>query len=203
MVNDAVGEYIDLADIYYRLAELDMARKTYTTALRLAQQGGANRAWSIKLMRRMADIDMQRLDWRQALRIFEQLRTLEPDDATIRKSLVELYIRLGQLPQATVEMDGYLAHLHSSGRGGEAIPFLEELVNENPKQGLLRRALAEEYRLTKRVPEAVTQLDALGNLLLNADDREGAIQTMETILAMNPPNMESYKTMLAKIKSAA
>ena len=38
-VDDAISEYIDLADIYYRLAELDMARKTYTTALRLAQQG--------------------------------------------------------------------------------------------------------------------------------------------------------------------
>ena len=203
MVKDAVGEYIDLADIYYRLAELDMARKTYTIALRLAQQGGANRAWSVKLMRRMADIDMQRLDLRQALRIFEQLRTLEPDDVTTRKSLVELYIRLGQLPQVTTELDGYLTHLQSSGRGGEAIPFLEELVNENPKQSLLRRALAEEYRRAKRVPDAVTQLDALGNLLLNASDREGAIQAIETILAMNPPNMESYKTMLTKIKSAA
>jgi tetratricopeptide (TPR) repeat protein len=42
MVDEAVGEYIELGDIYYRLAELDQARKTYTTALRLAQQGGAN-----------------------------------------------------------------------------------------------------------------------------------------------------------------
>ena len=41
-------------------------------------------------MRRMADIDMQRLDWRQALRIYEQLRTLEPDDPSVRKSLIEL-----------------------------------------------------------------------------------------------------------------
>jgi len=31
-VDEAIGEYLDLADIYYRLAELDMARKTYTTA---------------------------------------------------------------------------------------------------------------------------------------------------------------------------
>ncbi len=44
MVSEAIGEYIDLADIYYRLAELDMARKTYATALHLAQQGGADRA---------------------------------------------------------------------------------------------------------------------------------------------------------------
>jgi len=38
------------------LAELDMARKTYTTALRLAQQGGANRTWSVKLLQRYGRI---------------------------------------------------------------------------------------------------------------------------------------------------
>ncbi len=201
LVDEAIGEYIDLADIYYHLAELDMARKTYTTALRLAQQNGANRAWSIELMRRMADIDMQRLDWRQALRIFEQLRTLEPDDTAVRKSLIDLNFRLAQFPQAAAELDGFLEYLQSSGRRGEAVPFLEELVGEIPKQGLLRRALAEEYRLADRIPDAVAQLDALGDILLNAGDREGAIQTIETIMAMNPPHLEVYKTMLAKIRS--
>ena len=53
-------------------------------------------------MRRMADIDMQRLDWRQALRIFEQLRTLELDDAATRKSLIDLNIRLNQPTQAAL-----------------------------------------------------------------------------------------------------
>jgi tetratricopeptide (TPR) repeat protein len=151
----------------------------------------------------MADIDMQRMDWRQALRIFEQIRTLEPDDITVRKSLIDLNIRLTQLPQATTELDGFLEHLQSSGRRGEAIPFLEELVSEDPKQGLLRRALAEEYRQAKRIPEAVAQLDALGAHLLTAGDREGAIQTIETIMSMNPPNMEAHKTLLAKLKSDA
>jgi len=203
MVDEAIGEYIDLAEIYYRLAELEMARKTYATALRLVQQGGANHAWSVKLMRRMVDIDMQRLDWRQALRIFEQIRTLEPDDITVRKSLIDLNVRLTQIPQATAELDSYLAHLQSSGRRGEAIPFLEELVNESPKQGILRRALAEEYRQAERIPEAVAQLDTLSDLLLNAGDRDGAIQTIETIMAMNPPNLEDYKTLLTKIRTEA
>jgi tetratricopeptide (TPR) repeat protein len=201
MVDEAIGEYMELANIYYRLAELDLARKTYTTALHLAQQDGANPSWSIKLMRRMVDIDMQRLDWRQALRIYEQLRILEPDDPGVRKSLIELNIHLSQLPQATTELDGFLTHLESTGRREEVIPFLEELVKENPKQGILRRALAEEYRQAERIPEAVTQLDGLGNLLLTAGDREGAIRVLETILALNPPNSKDYQSLLAKIKT--
>jgi tetratricopeptide (TPR) repeat protein len=203
MVDEAIGEYIELANIYYQLAELDMARETFTTALRLAQKDGANDAWSIKLMRRMADIDMQRLDWRQALRIFEQVRTLEPDDITVRKNLIELNIHLTQLPQAAAELDNFLAHLQSSGRRGEAIPFLEDLAKENPKQAILHRTLAEEYRQAERIPEAISQLGALGEVLLNTGDREGAIQAIETIMTMNPPNLGAYKTLLAKIKSEA
>jgi tetratricopeptide (TPR) repeat protein len=198
-VDEAIGEYLDLADIYYRLAELDMARKTYTTALRLAQQGGANRVWSVKLLQRMADIDMQHLDWRQALRVFEQLRTLEPNDISVRKNLIELNLRLDQKPQAIAEFENLLTHLDDTGRRSEAIPFLEELIQENPQQPVLQRALAEEYRQANRSSEAVTLLDSLGESLLKAGDREGAIQTIEAIIAMNPPNRANYQVLLARL----
>jgi tetratricopeptide (TPR) repeat protein len=201
LVDEAVSEYINLADIYYRLAELDMARKTFTTALSLAQQGGAQGAWSVKLMRRMADIDMQRLDWRQALRILEQIRTLEPNDVTIRKTLIDLNLRLAQVSQAIAELDAYLSYLQNSNRRKEAIPFLEELVNELPKQPILHLALAEEYRHARRIPDAVTQLETRHELLIAAGDREGAVQNLETILSMNPPHIEKYRSLLSKVKS--
>ena len=199
LVDEAIAEYLDLADIYYRLAELDMARKTYTTALRLAQQGGANRAWSVKLLQRMADIDMQHLDWRQALRVFEQLRTLEPDELSVRKNLIDLNIRLGQITQAVDELNNILTYLDSVNRRGEIIPLLEEMVNDSPQQILLRKALAEEYRRANRLTDAVGQLDALGENLLNAGDRKGATEAIEAIIAMNPPNQEDYQKLLAKI----
>ncbi len=200
-VDEAIGEYLDMADIYYRLAELDMARSTYTTALRLAQQGGANRAWSVKLLQRMADIDMQRLDWRQALRLFEQLRTLEPGDVQVRKNLLDLNLRMNQLPQAVDELEGYLTYLQSNKRRSEAIPFLEDLVKEFPQQPILCHALAEEYRQAGRIEDAIAQLDTLGEGLLNAGDREGAMQAIEAIIAMNPPNKADYQTLLTNVKS--
>jgi tetratricopeptide (TPR) repeat protein len=199
-VDEAIGEYLDLADIYYRLAELDMARKTYTIALRLAQQGNANPAWSVKLLQRMADIDMQHLDWRQALRVFEQIRTLEPNEITARKNLIDLNIRLNQESQASDELDNLLNFLDGAGRRREAIPFLEELISEMPQQPLFRRSLAEEYRRAGRTQDAVAQLDALGESLLNSGQRDGAIQAIEAIIALNPPNQASYKTLLSRIK---
>jgi tetratricopeptide (TPR) repeat protein len=199
-VDEAIGEYIQLADIYYRLAELDMARKTYTNALRLAQQANANQDWSVQILQRMVDIDMQHLDWRQALRLFEQIRTLRPEDASARKSLVDLNIRLDQPNQALAELDNYMAYLDSNGQRAEAIPFLEGLVQENPGQAILQRYLAEEYARAGWAREAIAQLDALGENLLQAGDRAGAIQTVEAIMAMNPSNLEDYRKLLQKLR---
>jgi len=200
--DEAINEYIDLADIYYRLAELDTARKTFTTALRLAQQSETTREWSIRILRRMADIDMQRLDWKQAMRVYEQLRTLAPDDIAIRKNLIDLNFRLNQINQAITELDGFLVHLDSSNRRGEALPLMESLVEESPNSPILMRYMAEEYRRAGRIQDAVGQLDAAGEILLDAKDTEGAIQALEAIIAMNPPNIDQYRVALQNMKAA-
>ena len=203
MVDEAVAEYIELANIYYRLAELDMARKTYTTALHLAQQDGASPSWSVKLMRRMVDIDMQRLDWRQALRIYEQLRTIEPDDTSVRKSLIELNIRLNQLPQATAELDRYLTHLESTGRRAEVIPFLEELIKEEPQAG--HPAAGTRRRISPGKPHPGSSHPVGRPWKHPADFRRPGgrhPRVLETILALNPPNSKDYQALLVKIKSS-
>src|SRR5512136_3371949 len=99
-----------------------MARKTYTTALRVVQQTNADRTWNVHILQRMADIDMQRLDWKQAVRVYEQIRTLRPDDHGARRQLLELYMRMGQEPQAITELDGFLTYLDSHHCLDQAVP---------------------------------------------------------------------------------
>jgi tetratricopeptide (TPR) repeat protein len=198
-VNDAVNEYLDLADIYYRLAELDMARKTYTTTLRLVQQANADRSWNVHILQRMADIDMQRLDWKQALRVFEQIRTLRPEDNTVRKSLVELNLRMARSEQALAELENYLTYLESNGKNKDAIAFLEDLLVEHGDQIPLRRALAALYQSAGRTADAISQLDSVGETLLNKGDRDGAISSINQILMMNPPNADAYRRLLTQI----
>jgi len=135
------------------------------------------------------------------MRVFEQLRTLEPEDISVRKNLIELNLRLAQQPQASAELGDLLTYLDGAGRRADAIPLLEELVNDNPQQDFLRRALAEEYRQAKRIMDAVSQLDTLGESLLTAGDRDGAIHVIETIIAMNPHNQAKYQLLLEKLKS--
>jgi tetratricopeptide (TPR) repeat protein len=190
---------LDLAGIYYRLAELDTARKTYTTALRLVQQANADRSWNIHILQRMADIDMQRLDWKQALRVFEQIRTLRPEDKGIRKSLVELNLRMARSEQAFAELENYLTYLEGQRKGDEAISFLEDLLVEHGDQPVLRRALAGLYQQAGRTKDAIAQLDTVGEFLLNKGDKDGAMAAINQILMMNPSNAEAYRRLLAEV----
>ncbi|MBL8101089.1 MAG: hypothetical protein JNM02_01030, partial [Anaerolineales bacterium] len=199
-VDDAIQEYLELAAIHYRLAELDMARKTYTIALRLVQQGNASRDWNTHILQRMADIDLQRLDWKQALRVYEQIRTLAPDDDSARKQIIELNLRMAQPDKALSELENYINHLENQNKNDLAVTFLEELVKEHEDQPLLKRTLAAQLHQMGRTPEAVTLLDVLGEILVEKGDREGAIDVINQIVLMNPQNVEDYRQLLKQLR---
>lgn len=198
-LDEAISEYLELADMYYRLAELDMARKTYTTALRLAQQPNANHNWSAQILKRMADIDMQRLDWKQAVRVLEQLRTLRPDDAAARATLIELNLRLAQNSQAEAEIASLMTYLEENQRAAEALPLLEKLLEENDNN-LLRRAQATQLHRAGRSAEAISLLDSIGDKLMESGDKNGVMDVIHQILQMNPPNAEEYRSLLAQLQ---
>jgi tetratricopeptide (TPR) repeat protein len=198
-IEEAIREYMELAEVYYRLAELEMARRTYTTALQLVQRANADRSWNVSILQRMADIDMQRLDWKQAVRVYEQIRTLHPDDQAVRRQLIELHTRMAQTPQATAELDSYLTFLESNSRNAEAVPFLEELAKEHAEELMYVRALAAQLHRLGRTSEAVEHLDALGERLLQSDRRTDAADVIAQIITMNPPNAADYRKVLAQI----
>jgi tetratricopeptide (TPR) repeat protein len=197
----ALAEYLKLAEVYYNMADLGSMRQTYTEALRLAQQTNVSKAWKVKVLHRMADLEMQSLDWRQALKIYEQIRNLQPDDVAARTSLIGLNLRLGMVPQAVAELDGYIAHLLENKQYDEALQFAQTLVSENPKQPALHRRLAELYRRAGRIDDAIARLDTAGNLLIDSGDKAGAIEVVMAILALNPTNSAEYRQILAKLQA--
>lgn len=195
----AVSQTLDLADVYYRLAQLDQARETYENALRLAQSAHADAALNAQILHHIADIDLQRLEWREALLIYEQLRTLAPDDETARLNLVQLNLRLGQEAPAEVELDRYLSYLNSRSRAEDAGKFLRTLVDENPRFALGHRRLAEYLQQIGERDQAVQEWNRVGELLVEAGDREGAKTVVRAILALNPPDAERYQQFLQRL----
>ena len=198
---EALNEYMEFAEVYYSLADLAQSHKTYEEALQLAQKTMSDRTWQVRILHRMADLDMQSLDWRPALRAFEQIRSIQPDDEKARSNLIEVNFRMGQEARGLAELDNYLGFLESKGQGSKAIKVLEGLVQEEPKRvGPLRR-LAERYYKQGRVDETINLLDGAGDTLIEAGDTKGAIQVIEMIVALRPPNISEYQQLLIQLKS--
>ncbi len=199
-IDEAIQQYNELADIYYRLTELDMARQTYAAALRLVQKSHNYRKWAIQILYKVADIDLQRLDLRQALRIFEQIRTLEPEDIDARINLVILNYRLGQDASGASEADGFATLLENSGKRNKAIDFLGAVIAEQPDHSELRKRLADTFLRDGQMIAAVEQLDLVADARLNAGDHDGAIAILESIVNLNPPNVNEYRRALAQMR---
>jgi tetratricopeptide (TPR) repeat protein len=199
-IEEALEEYMELADIYYRLAELEKARQTFMTALKMAQQSRNNRTWGVEILLKVADIDLQRLNLRQAVRIYEQIRTLQPDDPTIRSQMVLLNFRLGQDAAALNEVDSFIHLLENNGRRRQAIDFVNDLLVEQGSNLDLRRRLADLYAREGRTPEAVAQLDAVAEAYMDTGKMMEAINMMETIIALKPANVEDYKKALEELR---
>ena len=192
-LDDAIQQYMDLANVYYLLAELDLARQTYQSALSLSQQSSSTRQWALQILNKLADIELQSLDWKQAIRIFEQLRSLQPQESGPRATLIDLHLQMGQSNAAMSELDSYLKLMEGSDDTGKCARFLDELLENHPENTGLQQHLAEYYLTRNLLPKAVEKLDALAEKLLKLEDKEAAMSTVKNIIALNPPNVADYQ----------
>ena len=197
---EAMAEYNDLAELYYSLADLDKARLVYLDALKVAQKSKENRTWGVNILLKVADIDMQRLNLRQALRIYEQIRTIQPDMAAVRAQIISLNFRLGQDEAAIKELDSYLTFLEGANRRPDAIDFVNDLLVDYPNRPELRRRLADLYIRSSQVDQAVAQLDSAADFLLTSGRHMEAVNMLETIISLNPANVQDYRTALETVR---
>jgi tetratricopeptide (TPR) repeat protein len=201
-IEATIREYLELGDVYYRLAELDKARETYQRALNLAQQSDAGDEWTIEILHHLADIDLQRLDWKRALRIFEQIARIDPGDKKSALNLVELNFRLLQEREALAALGNYVAYLNRTRRYAESVEALEHILQNNPDQIAIKRTLAEQYQHAGETEKAIETWDAVASALDELGDTAGAIRAIQALLALNPPNAADYRAALAQLQNA-
>lgn len=200
-VDRAMQQYSELAQAYYDLADAEQARETYAQALRLAQRSGQERTYAVAVLHQIADLDQQRLDWRQAVRAYDQIKALDPMDGKARLALIDLYLRMAQPRQAIGELDDYLRRLLEAGQYDAAIALLEELVRARSDEMAFRARLARLYQDRGRKADAIAQLDALGELQLDAGMTQEGAATIRAILDMGPEDPSAYHQLLDQLSA--
>ena len=197
--DEALEHYLLLADSYYHLAQIDQARETYQTALRLAPRGSPERKWSVRILHKIGDIYMQRVDWKHAIEVYEQIRKLAPDDERARSTLMDLYYRFNRPELAIAELDSLLKIYRKSSKTQRIFAILEDAVRERPDDIPLRTRLAQAHLDAGNTEQALEHLDKLGDLQLEAGRYEDAGTTIRAIIALQPPNVVAYQQLLDQL----
>ena len=197
-IDRALEQYLALADTYYQLASLEKAREKYLEALKLAPRGSTGRLWSTQIIHKIGEMDTQRGDWRRAIQTYEQLKRIDPQDEKARLMLIELYYKV-QPQRAVQEIDEMLKVYRTNGKTRKLVPVIEDQIRLHPQDIALRARAAQACLEAGLRNEGLEHLNQLGELQLNAGLTKQAIATIKAIIALNPPNVKEYRTLLAQI----
>ncbi len=199
-LDGALRHYLLLADSYSRLAQMERAREIYDDALRLASRDEIGVSWTVRILHRIGDIDLQRIEWERAVSVYERIRSLEPDDERARLALVDLYYRLGRRQQAIQELDELLQIYYTRDRIDDLLAVLGDSVEKWPDRISIRARLAEAYLRAGQTDAALAHLEQLGDLQLAAGRDTEAEATIRAIVALNPPGVDAFKSVLRQIE---
>jgi tetratricopeptide (TPR) repeat protein len=200
-IDEAIDQYIVMADAFYQLAQVNRAIETYSDALRYAAQGDPSRHWETNILHRIGDIYIQRVDWRQAIKAYQRIKRVDREDAKARSQLVDLYFKTGQRDQALRELDE-LIEFHTTRRQlHELLSVLQDTVRSRPDELTLHMRLAKLYLDLKMKQEAITELDTIGEMQLNAGKTQEAIRTIQAIIRLGPQQEQGYLQLLAQLQN--
>jgi tetratricopeptide (TPR) repeat protein len=197
-IDRALEQYLALADVYYQLASAEKARETYTEALQLAPRGTTSRLWTTKILHKIGEMDAQRGDWKRALQTYEQIRRFDPGDEKAQLALIELYYKI-EPQRAVKEIDELIKEYRANKTLRKLGPIVEEQVKLHPRDMALVGRAAQICIESGLRAKGIEYLNQLGEMQLNAGLNKQAIATLRAIVALNPPNVNDYRTLLTQI----
>jgi tetratricopeptide (TPR) repeat protein len=197
--DQALEQYMSLADTYYQLAQVDKALEKYNEALRLTPKSSSEKHWRTTILDRIGDIYRQRVDWRQATRAYEGILAVESDNEKAWLTLIDLYGKQGEIKKVVAALDQLTELYKSQGKYRKMLSVLEEAVKTHPREMALRERMGRAYAEQGMRKQAIAELDALGELQLDAGMHQQAAQTIQIILRLGPDNPQAYQQLLAQI----
>ena len=196
---EAIDQYLETAQIYYQLADLDNTLEMYQNALRLSSKTPALRPTTVRILYKIADINLQQVNWKSAIKVFEQIRTLEPEDIIARVHLVSLNYRLNQDLAGSREVEVFTQEMEQAGKPEKAIEFLKMILLDHPENLDIKKRLADFYIRDGETGQAVKILASITDSLFKTGQLRTAAKILETIITLNPPNAGDYQKILSRV----
>jgi hypothetical protein len=114
--------------------------------------------------------------------------------------LTDLYFKLNREAESQQELAHLITLYGKSGDRSRLVPIVADMSAAKPKNTGLRQTLIDLLIDSGRIAEAVTELDALGDIQMNAGQTREAVQTIERIISLGPENVEEYRKLLGQLQ---
>ena len=199
--DEVLDQYMELAKTYNQLGNFDASRETFQTAERMARRIDAAPQKLAQIKHNLADMDQMRLDMRRAIKTYEEILELVPTDERAYRALVDLNFNQGNPVEAIKRLDKLLGMYAQRKEINRIVQVLEELVRNYQSDTGLRSRLAAIYINTNRRTDAIQQLDALGEIQLEAGMHNEARSTIKRIIKLKPDNLADYKRLLSQLST--
>ncbi len=200
-IDQAIEQYLALADAYYQQARVDKALEKFGEALRLTSRSQDEMAWRVRILYFIGDLHNQRVDWKKAAETYEQILALSPEDDQAALYLMDLYFKQNKSQQAVAQLQHLLQRYEARNDRDRMLEVLREAARLRPNEMVIRARLSQEYIERGMRQEAITELDALGEMQLESAMHDQAIQTIRLIISLKPANVRAYKQLLYHLLS--
>jgi len=196
---ESLEQYIDLAHTYHQLGDFGKELDTLMNAEKLGKRIEAAAEKIAKIKHKIADLYMVRLENNKAKKIYEEIIEIAPGDEQAHRALVDINYNQGNPVDAIKRLDQLMGVYAKKKQVNKMTQLLEELIKHYPNDTGLRYRLATMYRNLNRKREAIEQLDALGELQLEAGLHNDARNTIRMIINMKPDHVEDYQKLLMQL----
>jgi tetratricopeptide (TPR) repeat protein len=197
--SEVLDQYIGLANTYQQLGNFDQSRETFVAAERMGKRNSAPPDKIVQIKHHIAEIDQMKLDTRKAMKTYEEITEILPSDERAQKTLVELYYAQDNQHEALKRLDVLLGLYARNKQVNRITQTLEELVKRYPNDAGLRQRMATIYKRLGRKKDAISQLDALGELQLEAGLHSDAVKTIKQIVEIGPDDPTAYRQLLQQL----
>jgi tetratricopeptide (TPR) repeat protein len=113
---EALENYIHLAESYQQLGDFDRASETFQASERLARRINATTDKIVRIKHFIADIHQLRLNTRGAQKIYEEVLEVDSTDEKALRSLVDIYYNQGNQVEAIKRLDVLLGLYAKEGK---------------------------------------------------------------------------------------
>ena len=132
---------------------------------------------------------------------FEEISEVSPRNEKASTSIVDLNFRLGNNPAAEKEIQRFVMLFDPESEFDKVKDYLIVLKEEVPKEEFIVRQLVAHYQNLGQIELAISELDGLGDMLLESGNKEAAVAVIQDIINMNPPNIEAYQKLLGQLQA--